>query len=89
MDARYDLSIVMQNVRNGDMNMIKKIKTKLRKSGNINLLHDSKQDVATLMAVCNELIDKVNELVDKANASESEKKDKENSLADFRRFTGM
>lgn len=47
--------------------MIKRIKTKLRRTGNVSVFHDSKTDVATLTKVCIELIEKVNELTDKVN----------------------
>jgi X-X-X-Leu-X-X-Gly heptad repeat protein len=47
--------------------MIQKIKTKIRKSGNISIFHDSRTDINTLSKVCNELTNKVNELVDKVN----------------------
>ncbi|MGG0667782.1 hypothetical protein ABE073_04550 [Lederbergia citrisecunda] len=47
--------------------MIKKINSKIRRSNNGGIFHDSRQDVATLTRVCNELIDKVNELTDKVN----------------------
>lgn len=41
---------------------MKPITKKLRPTGNYNLLHDSKADVATLMEYCNMLTDKINEL---------------------------
>lgn len=41
---------------------MKPITQKMRKTNSCNLLHDSKQDVATLMQYCNMLADKINEL---------------------------
>lgn len=47
--------------------MIQKINTRLRKSNNSGVFHDTKRDVATLTVVCIELINKVNELTDEIN----------------------
>lgn len=41
---------------------MKPITLKIKKTDNYNFLHDSKQDVTTLMRYCNMLADKVNEL---------------------------
>lgn len=50
--------------------MIKKINTRIRKSNNTGLFHNSREDVAALGKEINILIDKVNELVDKVNELE-------------------
>lgn len=44
------------------VNIMKPITQKMKKTNSYNLLHDSKQDVATLMQYCNMLADKINEL---------------------------
>ncbi|MCM3704026.1 hypothetical protein [Paenibacillus macerans] len=50
--------------------MIKRINTRIRKSNNTSMFHNSREDVAALGKVINELIDKVNELVEKVNSLE-------------------
>ncbi|MNW44642.1 hypothetical protein D3C74_218800 [compost metagenome] len=50
--------------------MIKRINTRIRKSNNAGIFHNSREDVAALGKVLNELIDKVNELVEKVNELE-------------------
>ena len=52
--------------------MINEIKTRIRRSQGGGVFHNSKQDVATLTNVCNELISKVNELVTKTNEQQQE-----------------
>lgn len=47
--------------------MIQRINTRIRKSNNEGIFHNSRGDIAALGKVCNELIDKVNELVDAIN----------------------
>lgn len=47
--------------------MIKKITTRIRKTGSNGIFHDSKKDITTLTKVCMELIIKVNELTDEVN----------------------
>ena len=47
--------------------MVKKIKTRIRKSSNPGIFHDSRGDIAIISKVCTELIDKVNELVEEVN----------------------
>jgi hypothetical protein len=47
--------------------MIKPLKLRVRKSSESGIFHNSKQDVATLTKVCNQLIDKVNELTKEVN----------------------
>jgi hypothetical protein len=54
--------------------MIKPLKLRVRKSGESGVFHNSKQDVATLTKVCNQLIDKVNELTNKVNRLSETKK---------------
>ena len=44
------------------------------KTNNYNLLHDTKQDVATLMQYCNMLADKVNELNEELQETKEELK---------------
>lgn len=54
--------------------VIKRINTKIRKPNDTGIFHNSREDVAVLGKVCNELIDKVNELVDKVNELENKVK---------------
>ena len=49
------------------MDMISLIKTRIRKSKNQGIFHDSRQDVEALSKVCIELINKVNELTNEVN----------------------
>ena len=51
---------------------MKPITQKIRKTNNYNLLHDTKQDVATLMQYCNMLADKVNELNEELQETKQE-----------------
>lgn len=51
---------------------MKPIIQKMRKTNNYNLLHDTKQDVATLMQYCNMLADKVNELNEELQETKEE-----------------
>lgn len=50
--------------------MLNLIKSKMRRSGNVSVWHDTRSDVMTLTNVCNELIEKVNELVEIVNKME-------------------
>ena len=50
--------------------MIKRINTRIRKSNNNGLFHNSREDVAMIGKVVNELIDKANELIEKVNELE-------------------
>ncbi|MFS0783579.1 hypothetical protein [Bacillus sp. 1P06AnD] len=51
--------------------MIKPIKTKIGKSKQRVIFHDSREDVQALGKVCNELIDKVNEIIAVVNGINS------------------
>jgi hypothetical protein len=59
---------------------IKKIKTRIRLSGDVGLFHNSRHDILALSKVCNELIDKVNELTDKVNELEKRSGEKTHTL---------
>lgn len=47
---------------------IEPLNNRLRRSGSHGLIHDSRQDVATLMLANNLLVDKVNELIEEINS---------------------
>jgi len=47
--------------------MIEKISVSLKKSSEIGLRHNSREDVRSLAKICNILIQKVNELTDEIN----------------------
>lgn len=51
---------------------MKPITKKLRPTGNYNLFHDSKADVAVLMEYCNMLTDKINELNEELKQTKKE-----------------
>lgn len=54
------------------------IKKRLKKTDNINLFHDSKTDIATLMEYCNMLADKINELNEELEKTKKELKERNN-----------
>jgi ligand-binding SRPBCC domain-containing protein len=47
--------------------MIKRITKKLRKTGDIWLFHNSKDDVVELAKMINIIVDKLNEIIDEVN----------------------
>lgn len=47
--------------------MIKLLNTKIRKSKQQGIFHDSRKDIDSLAKICNELINKVNELTEEVN----------------------
>ena len=49
------------------MSDIKKLNLRLKRSGGSGLFHDSRADSRLLIAVCNELADKINEIVEEVN----------------------
>lgn len=51
----------------GDKVMIKPLKIKLRRTDNLCILHNSREDVRRLTEVLNNAIDKINELVEAVN----------------------
>ena len=46
---------------------IKKLSKKIKPSGNIFMIHDTRGDIRTLAALVNEVTDKINEIVEVLN----------------------
>lgn len=55
--------------------MIKKIRMKLRTTGEHGIFHNTRNDVRSLAEVCSGLTDKINELIDKVNELDRDKQE--------------